>query len=89
MAAVNQDNRPFVGIAAVIAGLFVFSLQDVIIKLFSSEYSILQIVIIRSVIALGLIGLIVALRLGRSGFRVYQPFKILLKGFLGFLSYLA
>ena len=89
MATLNQDNRPFVGITAVIAGLFVFSLQDVIIKLFSAEYSILQIVIVRSVIALGLIGIIVAIRLGRSGFRVYQPFKILLKGVLGFLSYLA
>ena len=89
MAAINQENRPFVGITALIAGLLVFSLQDVIIKLFSAEYSILQIVIVRSVIALGLIGIIVAMRLGRSGFRVYQPFKIVLKGILGFLSYLA
>ena len=78
MATLNKDNRPFVGITAVIAGLFVFSLQDVIIKLFSAEYSILQIVIVRSVIALGLIGVIVAIRLGRSGFRVYQPFNCLL-----------
>ena len=89
MAAINQENRPFVGITALIAGLLVFSLQDVTIKLFSAEYSILQIVIVRSVIALGLIGIIVAMRLGRSGFRVYQPFKIVLKGILGFLSYLA
>lgn len=89
MAAINQENRPFVGITALIAGLLVFSLQDVTIKLFSAEYSILQIVIVRSVIALGLIGIIVAIRLGRSGFRVYQPFKIILKGILGFLSYLA
>jgi len=89
VAAINQENRPFVGITALIAGLLVFSLQDVIIKLFSAEYSILQIVIVRSVIALGLIGIIVAMRLGRSGFRVYQPFKIVLKGILGFLSYLA
>ena len=89
MAAINQENQPFVGITALIAGLLVFSLQDVTIKLFSAEYSILQIVIVRSVIALGLIGIIVAIRLGRSGFRVYQPFKIILKGILGFLSYLA
>jgi len=89
VAAINQENRPFVGITALIAGLLVFSLQDVTIKLFSAEYSILQIVIVRSVIALGLIGIIVAIRLGRSGFRVYQPFKIILKGILGFLSYLA
>ncbi len=89
MAAINQENRPFVGIIALIVGLFVFSLQDVIIKLFSAEYSILQIVIVRSVIALGLIGIIVAVRLGRTGFRVYQPFKIIVKGILGFLSYLA
>ena len=50
MAAINQENRPFVGITALIAGLLVFSLQDVIIKLFSAEYSILQIVIVRSVV---------------------------------------
>ena len=86
---INQENRPFVGILALLVGLFVFSLQDVIIKLFSKEYSILQIVIVRSVIALSLIGIIVAIRLGRSGFRVYQPFKIIVKGVLGFLSYLA
>lgn len=69
---INQENRPFVGILALVIGLFVFSMQDVIIKLFSKEYSILQIVIVRSVIALALIGMIVAIRLGRSGFRVYQ-----------------
>ena len=89
VSKINQDNRPFVGILALVIGLFVFSMQDVIIKLFSKEYSILQIVIVRSVIALALIGIIVAVRLGRSGFRVYQPFKIILKGILGFLSYLA
>ena len=89
MPGINQENRPFVGILALLVGLFVFSLQDVIIKLFSKEYSILQIVIVRSVIALLLIGTIVSIRLGRSGFRVYQPFKILVKGVLAFLSYLA
>ena len=89
MPGINQENRPFVGILALLVGLFVFSLQDVIIKLFSKEYSILQIVIVRSVIALLLIGTIVSIRLGRNGFRVYQPLKILVKGVLAFLSYLA
>ncbi len=89
MLAPNQDNHPVVGIIALVSGLFVFAIQDVIIKQFSAQYSVLQLVIVRGIVAVIAIGIIVAIKFGPSGFRVYQPLRIGAKGFLAFFSYLA
>ena len=85
----NNSDRPIVGISAVVAGLFLFSLQDVVIKFFSSEYSVLQIVIIRGLVAVVVVGMVVMALLGSDGFRIRQPSLIIVKGLLAFLSYLA
>lgn len=87
--AKNKTNRPVIGISALVCGLFLFSLQDVAIKFFSDEYSVLQIVVIRGICALGVVGAVVFMLLGLRGFIVRDPLLILSKGFLGFLSYLA
>ena len=84
----NQTDRPFVGISAVVAGLFLFSLQDVAIKSFSDDYSVLQIVVIRGLCALLVVGAVVMIVLGARGFIVRQPLLIIAKGLLGFVSYL-
>jgi len=48
----NHSNRPVTGILAIVSGLFLFSLQDVVIKHFSGEYSVLQIVVVRGLVAI-------------------------------------
>jgi len=72
----------------IVVGLFLFSLQDVIIKSFSDRYSVLQIVFIRGIIALLLISVVVTITSGLRGFIAHSPGLLLLKGLCGFLSYL-
>ncbi len=84
----NHSDHPIIGISALVAGLFLFSLQDVVIKYFSSEYSVLQIVIIRGLVAVAMVGLAVFCLLGPRGFVIRQPAMIISKGLLAFLSYL-
>ena len=84
----NNSDHPVLGISSVVCGLFLFSLQDLVIKFFSSDYSVLQIVIFRGVIAALVVGTVVLTLFGREGFVIRQPRLVLNKGFLAFLSYL-
>jgi S-adenosylmethionine uptake transporter len=84
----SPTDRPIAGISLCVLGLFLFSLQDVIIKSFSETYSVLQIVFTRSVVAMVPILIAVVLTSGWRGMLAYKPRLLLLKGSLGFLSYL-
>ena len=76
------------GIYLLSCGLFLFSIQDVIIKSFSDDYSILQIVFTRSVTAMTMIFAVMLVTVKPPAFRIHKPWPILLKGSCGFLSYL-
>lgn len=82
------SDRPDTGISLVVLGLFLFALQDVVIKGFSDRYSVLQIVFVRGVIALIPILVAVVVTSGWRGVIAYRPRLLILKGFLGFFSYL-
>ena len=84
----SQQNRPTTGIAIIVFGLFMFSFQDVIIKAFSDQYSVLQIVFIRCMVALVPTAIAVFWITGWRGFVAHQPRLLLLRGLFGFLSYL-
>ena len=75
------------GALILVLGLFVFAIQDNIIKYFSDGYSVLQIVFVRSVIAVGLLLLI--FRLSRESIPLFtrRPLLMMLRGLLGFGSY--
>ncbi len=77
-------DRPVAGISLCVFGLFLFSLQDIIIKLFSDTYSILQLIFTRGVIALGLIFIIAIYTDGWRGMRTEKPGLLLLRGGLSF-----
>jgi drug/metabolite transporter (DMT)-like permease len=68
-------------------GLFLFSIQDVIIKHFSGHYSVLQIVFVRGLIAICL--LLLFMRLSGSSVPLLsrRPGLMLARGLLGFSSY--
>ena len=72
-AALRLD-RPLSGIAYVVAGVTVFSVQDVIIKWLSGDYPVLEIVFVRSLVALLLLFAMAGLR-GRQRLRVAKPFQ--------------
>lgn len=88
LTATNTQDRPLIGISTIVLGLFLFSLQDVVIKSFSNDQSVLQIVVIRGIAAAVLVGLVLFATGGCKGFLVRQPLLILNKGLLAFLSYL-
>ena len=68
-------------------GLFLFSIQDVIIKYFSGHYSVLQIVFTRGIIAIGL--MLLFIRLSREDIPLLSRRSglMLARGLLGFASY--
>ena len=75
------------GALVLMLGLFVFSIQDNIIKYFSGDYSVLQIVFLRSLIAIGIF--LVIFRLSRETIPrlSHRPLLMLSRGLLGFGSY--
>lgn len=76
------------GALVLVFGLFLFSIQDLIIKYFSGHHSVLQIVFIRCVIAALLLFLVMKVLPGKQAFIASRPWLMLARGLLGFLSYL-
>ena len=68
-------------------GLFLFSMQDIIIKYFSDQYSVLQIVFVRGMIALGLLLFMIKLTRESIALKSRRPFLMVARGLLGFSSY--
>ena len=68
-------------------GLFLFSIQDVIIKHFSGHYSVLQIVFVRGLIAIGLMLMFFRWTREAVPFFSRRPGLMLARGLLGFSSY--
>jgi drug/metabolite transporter (DMT)-like permease len=77
------------GAAILVFGLFLFSLQDIILKHFSDKYSVLQLVFLRGLIAIAL--MLAFLKLARNSVPLWssKPKLILARGLLGFSSYIA
>lgn len=85
-ATTVRFDRPLSGIAFVIAGVTVFSIQDVIIKSLSGDYPVLEIVFVRSLVSLPLLFALAGWR-GAERLRTARPFQQALRGLLMFLSY--
>jgi drug/metabolite transporter (DMT)-like permease len=75
------------GAAILVFGLFLFSIQDIIIKYFSGDYSVLQIVFVRGLIAMALLLLLFRLMRERIALVSKRPFMMLCRGLMGFSSY--
>jgi S-adenosylmethionine uptake transporter len=83
----SSHENPINGILLLVFALFLFSLQDVVIKYFSDQYSVLQIVFIRGVIAVGLMWWYARLISESRQLASRRPWLALSRGFLGFCSY--
>ena len=82
-----REHGAMSGILLLTVGLFLFSIQDVIIKTFSDRYAVMQIVLIRSIVAVSLLlGLLLVLGKPQK-LRLHSPWPIFIKGGCGFLSY--
>ena len=89
MSNVNtaMGDNPLAGISLLVFSLFLFSLQDVIIKFFSDQYSVLQIVFIRGVIAGALMYMVALHYKTRHQLKPNRPWLAVLRGLSGFTSY--
>ena len=76
------------GAIVLVFGLFLFSIQDIIIKYFSSGYSVLQIVFVRGGVALCLLFLLYRMLGENISLTSRRPLLMLGRGLLGFCSYL-
>jgi S-adenosylmethionine uptake transporter len=80
-------DAPFKGVLFLIAGVSVFSLQDVAIKWMSGNYPVYEIVFVRSLVAIPPILLIVRLEGGLSVLRTHRPWMHLLRSTTMLMSY--
>ncbi|MET1415297.1 DMT family transporter [Roseibium sp. HPY-6] len=75
------------GIAFLVLGLAVFSLQDVIMKLFSSSIALQEVIFLRGVLMLAIIGVLIYQNGGRRAFVTQRLFLCLFRGLAGFLCF--
>jgi len=83
------NDSPLQSIAFILTGVFVFSLQDVLVKWISDRYPVHEIIFIRSVSALLPMLLLVRLEGGRQRIRTRRPVLHSLRALLMFLSYIS
>ncbi|MEM7293029.1 MAG: DMT family transporter [Pseudomonadota bacterium] len=84
----QSDSRPLAGISMLLVALFLFSIQDIVIKSFSGHYSVLQIVYVRCIVGLSLLFFLLGLRRTIRLSRSKRPTLAFARGLLGFTSYL-
>lgn len=85
----RQSDRPVSGIICLIGGLFLYSIQDMVIRTMSDQYSLLQIMWIRAFVSLLLLLAIVRITHGWKGLADSRRSVMLLRGVLGALAYVA
>lgn len=83
----DAADTPLKGIAFLVTGVTIFSIQDVIIKSLSDSYPAHEIVFVRGIVALIPLLIIARLESGNWALRTKRPFLVLLRGLAGFVSY--
>lgn len=82
-----MGNEPLKGVLCLTAGIAIFSLQDLIIKLLSGEYPLHQAMVIRSLTALPLLLLLVAYDGGIGKLASARRWTLAIRGGLNVLAY--
>ena len=80
-------DAPLRGIAFILVGASVFPVQDVVIKGLSGDYPVLEIVFVRSLVGLGLVGWLVSRERDSPGFSIQRPWLHAGRGLLGLVSF--
>ncbi|MEM7292771.1 MAG: DMT family transporter [Pseudomonadota bacterium] len=80
-------DNPIAGIGLLILGLFVFSIQDVIMKFFSDQMAVQEVVYAHGVATLALISTALYFTQGLHGFTTQRPFLNCLRGFFSFICF--
>ncbi|WP_350332990.1 DMT family transporter [Coralliovum pocilloporae] len=86
-AKAAQGDAPVAGILCLVVGVFIFMLQDVVIRQLSSDFSAYQIVFVRGIVGIVVLSVILYAD-GEEGL-IYtdRPILLIVRGFLGLMSY--
>ncbi len=87
LASGPRLDAPLRGIGFILVGASVFPVQDVVIKGLSGEYPVLEIVFVRSLVALGLVGWLMWRERDAGAFSIQRPWLHAVRGALGLLSF--
>lgn len=80
-------NTTIQGILFLVLGLSVFSIQDVIMKIFSDEIALQEVIFLRGLVTLCVVCFLIARNDGRQGFITQRIFLCILRGFAGFTCF--
>ncbi len=83
-----QQNRPLAGILFLVLACTIFPIQDVIIKSFSGDYAVHQVVFLRGIFALPLVAVIAHFDGGLRPFKIGPPLLQMARVTAAFSSYL-
>jgi drug/metabolite transporter (DMT)-like permease len=83
----NTTNRNLQGVSYLLVGLLIFSLQDIAVKWIGGDYSVIQIVVLRSIIALPATLVLFRLEGGRGRPTTQRHTLEYIRGFFYFLSF--
>lgn len=86
-SAWERPDEPFRASAFVLAGVTVFTLQDVVIKWLSGAYPVYEIVLVRSLVAMAALALFASLNGGLGSLRPRRPLAHLTRGLCAFAAY--
>ena len=82
-------HAPLRGIAFVVTGVSVFSLQDAVVKTLSGEYALLEIGFVRCLVSIGPMAALAWWERGGTGLRTRRPWLHLARGACAVLSFTA
>jgi drug/metabolite transporter (DMT)-like permease len=80
-------NRNFVGMLALVMGILLFSIQDVVIKFLSGDYAVTQAIMIRSIVALPILTCMVLFESGLGSLRSRNFWLLALRGLIMLSAY--
>ena len=84
-----MQNQALRGILFLCVGVFIFSLQDAIIKQVSGAYPLTQVLVIRSLVAAPILGALVVWQLGWQRVWALRVGPLVARSFIMFLSYVS
>ncbi len=84
---IEVGDQSIQGILFLILGLSVFSIQDVIMKIFSDEIALQEVIFLRGLVTLFVICTLILRNEGGKGFVTQRPFLCILRGFAGFICF--
>lgn len=85
----GRYNRPSIAIGLCLIAMSLFSIQDGIIKWLATDYWLLQLLFVRSIVIVIASGLFISLKQGRAGFKTRRPGDHLLRTFFNFFAFLS